>query len=133
MTGDVYDVPRVDALGDTTRAILAACAELHERGVRLRVAGAEVDTRLAVLLLQAERDRRSRGTRAGLAAAADRGHRQGAPAKLSPEQVAELRHLWELGQYTAEQLAARFQVSRITVVRNLPADRAHRAPGPKPR
>ena len=107
MTGDVYEVPSVGVLGDTTRAILGACADLHGRRVRLVVAGVDVDTTLAALIVHSERDRRSKGTRAGIAAT---GRKHGAKAKLSPSQVAELVTLWDSGQHTTAELAEMFNV-----------------------
>ncbi|MEV6179974.1 helix-turn-helix domain-containing protein [Streptomyces sp. NPDC052015] len=61
----------------------------------------------------------SERTRDGLAAARARGRTGGQKPKLGPRQVKLAREMYDSGDYTVQQIADEFGVSRPTIYRHL--------------
>jgi DNA invertase Pin-like site-specific DNA recombinase len=58
-------------------------------------------------------------TRDGLLAARARGRTGGQRAKLTPRQATIARQMYDSGDYTVQQIAAEFGVTRPTIYRHL--------------
>jgi DNA invertase Pin-like site-specific DNA recombinase len=126
--GDVLVTIRLDRIGRSLRNLLEVMNELGERGIDLKVLDQDVDTttpsgRLIFAVLAAiaefERDLIRERTMDGLAAARARGRTGGRKRKLSDEQVAHARQLYDARQHTVQQIADLLGVDRRTVYRSL--------------
>jgi DNA invertase Pin-like site-specific DNA recombinase len=140
--GDVLVTIRLDRIGRSLRNLLEVMNDLGERGIDLKVLDQPVDTttpagRLIFALIAAvaefERDLIRERTRDGLAAARARGRVGGRKRKLSDEQVALARRLYdEVGEdgkraHTVEAIGKMLKVDRGTVYRSLQRQAAERA------
>lgn len=126
--GDVLVITRLSRAMRSLKDLLEVVASLRERGIGLVVLKQDIDTttptgRLVFNILASidefQRELIVEGTREGLAAARARGKVGGRKAKLSPEQVAHARQLYDARQHTVQQIASLLGVDRRTVYRSL--------------
>lgn len=127
--GDTLVVWRLDRLGRSLQHLVQTVNDLHSRNVGFRSLHEQIDTTSATgrltfhifaALAEFERDLIVDRTKAGLAAARQRGARPGRRPSLSPDQVAVVRQMHASGEHTIEQIAAVVNVSRATIYRALP-------------
>ena len=128
--GDTLVVWRLDRLGRSLRHLIEVVTALDERGVGFRSLREAIDTTTAGgrlvfhlfgALAQFEREIIRDRTIAGLTAARARGRNGGRPAKLSAEQRAMARRLYEERQHTVEEIGRLLGVSRTSIYRALAA------------
>ena len=132
--GDVLVITRLSRAMRSLRHMIGLAAELEARGVGLVVLRQQIDTttpqgRLMFHLLAAidefQRELIVEGTREGLEAARARGRTGGQKPKLRPRQVELARSMYEekgddgKRQYTVQQIADEFGVTRPTIYRAL--------------
>jgi DNA invertase Pin-like site-specific DNA recombinase len=129
--GDVLTVWQLDRLGRSMRHLIDTVTGLHEQGVQFRSLRENIDTTTAsgkltfhlfAALAEFERDLLRERTTAGLAAIATRrarGRRGGRPRKMPPEKIAVARQMYASHEYTVDQIARTFGVSRGTVYQHL--------------
>ncbi|MGI8665053.1 MAG: recombinase family protein [Jatrophihabitans sp.] len=131
--GDTLVVWRLDRLGRNLRHLSEVLTELDERGVGLRALTEDVDTasagsglvaHLCAALAAFEHGLIVERTRAGMAAARDRGHSGGRPSTMTPARIQAAQEMYESGRYTVQAIADNLGVSRPTVYKHL--DRAAR-------
>jgi DNA invertase Pin-like site-specific DNA recombinase len=133
-SGDTLVVTRLSRVARSLRDLIDLAASLHARDIDLVVLEQEVDTttsagRLAFHVMGAlgefQRELTAEATYQGLAAARARGRVGGRPRKLSANQAAIARQLYdERGPdgkqtRTVAQIAAMFGVTRATIYRHL--------------
>jgi DNA invertase Pin-like site-specific DNA recombinase len=125
--GDTVKILKLDRLARSTRDLLNLVNEFEEAGVALVVIEQNINTStsegkflLNVLsaVAELERDMIVARTQQGLAAAKARGRVGGRKAKMSPEQMAEVRNFYEKGKSVTD-ISALFSVSRASVYRVL--------------
>jgi DNA invertase Pin-like site-specific DNA recombinase len=126
-SGDTVLVTKLDRLARSTKDLLNLVSEFHDAGVELVVLEQNINTStsegkflLNVLsaVAELERDMIVARTQQGLAAAKARGRVGGRKAKMSPEQMAEVRNFYEKGKSVTD-ISALFSVSRASVYRVL--------------
>ncbi|CAN7554439.1 recombinase family protein [Neorhizobium tomejilense] len=126
--GDMLVVWRLDRLGRSLIDLIRVINDLGTRGVEFRSFNEAIDTstsggRLTFHIMGAmaefERSIISERTKAGMSAARSRGSLIGRRPALTPEQIAEVRNLIELGKVSVGALAARYNVHPRTLVRGL--------------
>jgi DNA invertase Pin-like site-specific DNA recombinase len=126
--GDTLVVTRLSRIARSVRNLTEVAAWLEENGVGLVVLKQQIDTRtpagrLTFHILGAvdefQADLISENTREGLAAARARGRKGGRPAKLSADQLATARRLYDERAHTVEQIAGIVGCSRSTLYRAL--------------
>ena len=124
--GDTLVVWRLDRLGRNVRTLIDLAAELNRRKIHLRSLSEGLDTSTAAgrfsfhmlaSLAQMERELIGERTKAGLAAAREKG---GRPPTLNDRQKNHAAVLFAAGA-TALEVAAALGVSRSTVFRHIPA------------
>ena len=122
--GDVLVITRLSRAMRSLKHLLTLADELRERGIDLVVLKQGIDTttphgRLVFHILGAvdefERELIVEGTREGLAAARARGRNGGRPRKLSQQQAALARELYDGGKHTVADIARLLGVSRGTI------------------
>lgn len=127
--GDTLVVWRLDRLGRSLQHLVQTINDLHNRGVGFKSLHESIDTTSATgrlvfhifaALAEFERDLIIDRTKAGLAAAKERGSKPGRKPALSPDQVAVVRKMHESGEHTVDAIAKVVGVSRATVYRALP-------------
>lgn len=125
--GDVLVVWRLDRLGRSLADLIALINGLKAKGCGFRSLSEAIDTTTAggvlifhVLgaLAEFERGLIAERTRAGLAAAKQRGKKLGRRKALSPDQVAHARKLVDAGEPVTE-VAKTLKVDRATLYRAL--------------
>jgi DNA invertase Pin-like site-specific DNA recombinase len=125
--GDVLCVWRLDRLGRSLNHLVCTISELETQGVGLRSIHENIDTttstgklvfHIFAALAEFERDLIIDRTRAGLAAAKERGATPGRKRLLSANQVDAIHQLHNEGKQV-RALAEMFGVSRPTVYRAL--------------
>lgn len=123
--GDTLVIDSLDRLARDTARIIITMDDLFKAGITVESLYERVDTTTADgictmtifgALAQRERDRLSERTRAGLAAAAKRGHRPGRPIAVTPEQHATALMLRGQGQ-SYRGIASATGLSPSTVAR----------------
>lgn len=126
--GDTLVVTRLDRLGRSTKDLLGIASDLEAAGIHLEVIEQNIDTGTAegklfftmvAAFAEFEHAMMVSRTKDGLAAARSRGRQGGRPAKMTPERVAEARHLYEARSKTVTEIANLFGVSRPTIYRVL--------------
>lgn len=125
--GDTLVVWRLDRLGRSLPHLIETVALLDERGVGLRSVHESIDTTTATgrlvlhifaALAEFEAALIADRTKAGLAAARERGSKPGRKPSLSPDQVAVVRQMHATGEHTVSQIAQVVGgVSRATIYR----------------
>jgi DNA invertase Pin-like site-specific DNA recombinase len=131
-SGDVIIVTKLDRLGRSVKNLCEIADLLAEREVGLRVLDQGLDTTSAagrllfhVLASIGEFESslaRSR-TLEGLASARARGRVGGRPPRMTQIQIRQARSMYDSGEFTVEQIAETFSVSRLTIYRALAKDR----------
>jgi DNA invertase Pin-like site-specific DNA recombinase len=127
-SGDVLTVWKLDRLGRSLSHLIQLTNDLTKRGIGFRSLSEAIDTtsaqgKLLLHLLGAlaefERSLIMERTRAGIAAAKQRGVRLGRRPKLSGQDVRFAMRQLERGEYSPGEIAARLRVSRATLYRAL--------------
>jgi DNA invertase Pin-like site-specific DNA recombinase len=127
--GDMLVTWKLDRLGRSLRDLIIMLDDLKRRGVKFCSLTEAIDTETPTgramwqtigVLAELERSLISERTRAGVAAAKNRGVKFGRKRKLQPAQVAHARKQIEQGQ-RQEDVAALFNVNRSTLYRALVA------------
>lgn len=126
--GDTIVVWRLDRLGRSLRHLIDTVAALDDRGVGFRSIHESIDTTTSAgrlvfhifgALAEFERDLIVDRTKAGLAAARERGSKPGRKPSLSVDQIAVVRQMRADGRHTVEAIAKVVGVSRATIYRAL--------------
>lgn len=127
-SGDTLVVWRLDRLGRSLKHLMEIVTSLEKREVDFRSIHEGIDTTTSTgrlvfhifgALAEFERDLIVDRTKAGLAAARERGSRPGRKPSLSADQIAMLRAMHAKGDHTVSQIAQVVSVSRATVYRAL--------------
>lgn len=127
--GDVLVVYRLDRLGRSLADLVRIVSTLEARGVGFRSIHESIDTtsstgrlvfHIFASLAEFERDLIVDRTKAGLAAARERGAKPGRKPSLSPDQVEVVGRLYREGMHVTG-IAKMFTVSRPTIYRVLEA------------
>jgi DNA invertase Pin-like site-specific DNA recombinase len=128
--GDTLVVWRLDRLGRSLKHLIETVGVLHEEGVGFRSLHENVDTttstgrlvfHIFAALAEFERDLIVDRTKAGLAAARERGSKPGRKPSLNADQIAVVRRMHTEDQHTVAQIAGVVGVSRATIYRSLTA------------
>jgi DNA invertase Pin-like site-specific DNA recombinase len=126
--GDTLVVTKLDRLGRSVRNLKQVSDGLQARGVALRALSQGIDTttsggRLFFHMLAAiaefEHDLIVERTRDGLAAARARGRNGGPKPKMTATRVKQARAMYDAGNYTVQEIADTFGVTRPTIYRHL--------------
>lgn len=134
--GDQVVVTRLRRLGHDHRHLLDLAAWFERGGVDLVVLEDGIDTSTPIgkqffrtmaalagferaVLVERRRDVADARVRA-------RGRVGGRPAKLTQDELAHARHMYDTDQYTVEEIAAVFGVARSTLFKHLAAHKADR-------
>ena len=124
--GDVLVVWKLDRLSRSLKDLLHIMERMRDAGAGFRSLTEAVDTttsagRIVMQMLgsfaEFERSMVRERTRAGLAAARDRGVKVGRPAKLSPHQRREIIRTVRDGSKTAADAARLFGLHRSSITR----------------
>lgn len=130
--GDVVVVWKLDRLGRSLRDLIEIVTVMKDRGVGLRSLHESIDTttpagklifHVFAALSEFEADVLRERTRAGLAAARNRGKRLGRPRALSQEQVEMAVTMMANPKLSARQVAEQLGVHRSTIYRSLASPR----------
>ncbi len=126
--GDTLVVWRLDRLGRSIKHLIATLTDLSEIEIGFRSLTENIDTttpggrlvfHIFAALAEFERDLIRERTKAGLAAARQRGRQGGRPPTMSPKQVTTARQLYDQRDMTVEQIGEVLGVSRTTIYRAL--------------
>lgn len=137
--GDQLVITKLDRLGRSLEHLIELSRDLSGRGVDLVVLDQGIDTSTPVgrmffqilgAIAEFEHALMSERTRDGLAAARARGRTGGQKPKLGPRQVRLAREMYDSGDFTVQQIAEEFGVTRPTIYRHF--QRAAMAPAVKP-
>ena len=132
--GDTLACYKLDRVGRSLTHVSKLLSDLTERGVYFQTVDDGLNTqgstgKLVLHILGAiaefERDLILERTRAGLAAARQRGKRLGPPIKWRPEMAKRARELMAKDGLNADDAARLLKVSRRTLFRGLQAAREH--------
>lgn len=136
--GDTLVVPKLDRLARSVPDARTIAAELEKRGVKLALGASVHDPsdpmgkmffNILATFAEFEADLIRMRTKEGMAVARARGKLKGKMPKLSPRRQAELRRMYDTGDYSISDLAEVFDVSRPTVYRVLQRVPSQRADG----
>ena len=122
--GDTLVVPKLDRLARSVPDARAIADELEKRGVKLALGASVHDPtdpmgKMFFNILEFEADLIRMRTKEGMAIARAKGRLKGKKPKLSDRRQAELRRMYDTGDYSISDLAELFDVSRPTVYRVL--------------
>ena len=126
--GDTLVVSKLDRLARSVPDARAIADELTRRGVRLALGSSVYDPsdpmgkmffNILATFAEFEADLIRMRTREGMAVARAKGKLRGKKPKLSERRQAELRRMYDTGDYSVSDLAELFVVSRPTVYRVL--------------
>lgn len=127
-TGDTLVVPKLDRLARSVPDARAIADELAKRGVKLALGASVHDPtdpmgkmffNILATFAEFEADLIRMRTKEGMALARAKGKLKGRKPKLSDRRQAELRRMYDTGDYSIRDLAELFDVSRPTVYRAL--------------
>lgn len=142
-TGDTLVVWKLDRLGRNLRHLINTVLELVERGVGFKVLtghGASIDTTtpagklvfaIFAALAEFERELISERTKAGLASARARGHKGGAPFKMTAAKVRLAMVAMGKPETNVGSLCRELKVSRQTLYRHVDPNGSLRKDGKK--
>jgi len=128
--GDQMVITKLDRLGRSLEHLIELSNDLQARGVDLVVLDQGIDTstpvgrmffRILGAIAEFEHALMSERTRDGLEAARARGRTGGQKPKLGPRQVKLAREMYDSRDYTVQQIADEFGVTRPTIYRHLQA------------
>lgn len=131
--GDTLVVWKLDRLARSIRQLIETIEDLEGRGIGFRSLTEAIDTttsggrlvfHIFAGLAEFERSIIQERTRAGLAAARERGRLGGRPPALSKEDLAAAKAMLRDPVITVEQVAKRLGVAPSTLYRHLPGGRA---------
>lgn len=131
--GDVLVVWRLDRLARSLRQLIGTVEDLRQRGVEFQSLTESIDTttpggtlvfHVFGAVAEFERSIIQERTRAGLAAARDRGRMGGRPPALTTDQVEFARTMLAHSDATVSSVATQLGVSPATVYRHLPGGRS---------
>lgn len=126
--GNTLVVTKLDRLGRTVRGLVELLDTLKDRKIAFRSLSEGIDTTtmqgrmmfsIIAAVAEMERELIRERTMAGLAVAAGKG---GRPPMLQPHDVREARRLREREEWSLDRIAAKFKVSRSTIIRALRQD-----------
>jgi DNA invertase Pin-like site-specific DNA recombinase len=126
--GDTLVVPKLDRLARSVPDARAIADELAQRGVKLALGASLHDPtdpmgkmffNILATFAEFEADLIRMRTKEGMAIARAKGKLKGKKPKLSDRRQAELRRMYDTGDYSISDLAELFDVSRPTVYRVL--------------
>lgn len=126
--GDQLVVTKLDRLGRSLEHLIQLSKQLQAQGVALVVLDQGIDTSTAVgrmffqilgAIAEFEHALMSERTMDGLEAARARGRTGGQKPKLGARQVQLAREMYDSGDYTVQQIAEEFGVTRPTIYRHL--------------
>jgi len=126
--GDTVVVWRLDRLGRSLRHLIDTVNALADRQVGFRSISENIDTttsggklifHIFGALAEFERELIRERTNAGLTAARARGRVGGRPSVMTKAKTDEARRMYDSGDYTWEEIAEMFGVSRMTVYRHV--------------
>lgn len=125
--GDIVVVWKLDRLGRSLSHLIETVGQLHARNVGFHSIQDAIDTttsggrlyfHIMAALAEFERDLISERTKAGMAAAKARGIKLGRPAKLSLDNVAEIKRRLQNGD-DIKEIAASFNIHPRSIYRYL--------------
>ncbi|EFF0151167.1 recombinase family protein [Escherichia coli] len=128
--GDTLMVWKLDRLGRSMRHLVALTDELQQQGINFRSLTDNIDTSTPMgrfffhimgALAEMERELIVERTRAGLAAARERGRTGGRPRRLTQEQYEQVGRLLT-GGVSRRQVALIFDIGLSTLYRYYPAN-----------
>jgi len=126
--GDTLVIWKLDRLGRSLKDLIEIVERLRGDGIQLLSLTEEINTKSAsgelifhmfAVLAQFERTLIRERTNAGLAAARARGRFGGGKMKTTPQQDKQLRALWESKNFTGEEIARQFGISKQTFWRRV--------------
>ena len=126
--GDTLVITRMSRAMRSLKDMLNVHADLKERGIGLRVLKQDIDTttsagRLVFHIMAAidefQRELIVEGTYEGLEAARARGRTGGRKRKLSDDQIAVARSLYDAKSHTVQQICDMFSITAPTLYRAL--------------
>ncbi|SDX77896.1 recombinase family protein [Roseicitreum antarcticum] len=135
--GDTLVVPKLDRLARSVPDARAIADELAQRGVKLALGASVHDPtdpmgkmffNILATFAEFEADLIRMRTKEGMAIARAKGKLKGKKPKLSDRRQAELRRMYDTGDYSISDLAELFDVSRPTVYRVLQRTPSAEAP-----
>lgn len=127
-SGDTLVVPKLDRLARSVPDARAIGDSLAARGVKLQLGASVHDPsdpmgklffNILATFAEFEADLIKLRTREGMAVARAKGKLRGKKPKLSDRQQKELRRMYDTGDYSINDLADLFSISRPTVYRTL--------------
>ncbi len=133
-TGDTFVVWKLDRLGRSLSHLVETIQDLHQQGIHFKSLQENIDTtsgagklvfHLFAALAEFERDLIRERTRAGLAAARERGKLGGRPKALRPHQAARVRALYNARELSVPEICVLFGIGKTTVYRYLQHTATH--------
>ncbi len=132
--GDTFVVWKLDRLGRSLSHLVETIQDLHQQGIHFKSLQENIDTtsgagklvfHLFAALAEFERDLIRERTRAGLAAARERGKLGGRPKALRPHQAARVRALYNARELSVPEICVLFGIGKTTVYRYLQHTATH--------